>query len=106
MPRRTGVRWEAGRCAVLEELSDDGVVRRLVFRPAEVGWEVAGEELLVDGEVRLAVAYEDYRPVGEAGLWPHRSRIEDRLRGSRVVLETRKVRTEGVTDAFFAMQDP
>lgn len=99
------VRWQAGSCAVLEELNGDAVVRRLAFRPVEEGWEVAREEVVHAGEVALQVLFDDYRPVDEAGLWPHRSQIDDPARGSMIVLSTRKLRTEGVTDAFFALQE-
>ena len=99
------VRWRAGACAVLEEVEADAVVRRLAFRPVEAGWEVASEEVISSGEVALRVQFGDYRAVDGAGPWPHRSEIADPGRGSRIVLETKKLRTDGVTDAFFAMQE-
>ena len=99
------VRWRAGACAVLEELSGGAVVRRVAYRPVEAGWEVATEEVLSAGEVRLAAVFTDYRPV-DGSVWPHRQEITDPLRGSSIVLETKALRTEGVTDAFFAMREP
>lgn len=99
------VRWQAGSCAVLEELADDAVIRRLAFRPADDGWEVAREEVVAGGEVALRVLFADYRPVDEAGVWPYRSEIADLSRGSMIVLLTKKLRTDGITDAFFAMQE-
>ena len=99
------VRWQAGSCAVLEEVRGEAVARRLAFRPEEGGWEVAQEEVIADGEVAMRVLFGDYRAIADAGVWPHRSEISDLSRGSMIVLETRKLRTDGVTDAFFAMQD-
>lgn len=99
------VRWQAGSCAVLEELAAGAVVRRLAFRQAEGLWLVAGEEVLDGGEVALAMRFDDYRPAGEAGIWPHKAEITDPARGSRITLLTRSLRTDGVTDAFFVMQE-
>jgi hypothetical protein len=103
--RDATVRWQEGSCAVLEELEGEVVVRRLAFRQGEASWEVALEEVVREGEVAMRVLYGDYRPIGEVGDWPHRSEISDLVRGSLIVLETKKLRTDGVTDAFFAMQD-
>ncbi len=98
------VRWRGGSCAVLEELDGDVVVRRLAFRPVGDAWEVAREEVVDAGEVRLAAAFTDYRPV-DGSVWPHRQEITDPTRGSSILLETKSLRTDGVTDAFFAMRD-
>jgi hypothetical protein len=99
------VRWQDGSCAVLEEIDGDVVVRRLAFRPVDAGWEVAREEALRDGQVQLLVDFADYRPVEGDGAWPHRSEITDPGRGTRILLLTKKLRTDGITDAFFAMQE-
>ena len=102
------VRWQPGACAVLEELEQDSVVRRLGFGQMDLPdsdasiWVVASEEIVNDDEVVAQTAYEDYRPVGE-GMWPFHSEVRDPRRGSVVILDARAVKTEGVTDAFFAM---
>lgn len=98
------VRWQRGACAVLEEVESETVVRRLAFRPDGEGWLLGTEQLLLDGEVRISAAFTDYRPV-DASLWAWRSEITDPVRGSRIVLLTKKLRTEGITDAFFALAD-
>jgi hypothetical protein len=98
------VRWQPGACAVLEEVDGDAVVRRMAFRPEGDSWLLGTEQLLVDGEVRISAAFDDYRPV-DASVWAWRSEITDPVRGSLIVLSTRKLRTEGITDAFFAMSD-
>jgi len=95
------VRWQGGACAVLEEVEGETVVRRLAFRPDGEGWLLGTEQLLVDGEVRISAAFDDYRPI-DASVWAWRSEITDPVRGSRIVLSTKKLRTDGVTDAFFA----
>ncbi len=104
------VRWEAGSCAVLEELDGDIVVRRLGFghaieAPTAGDWFVAREEILEGGQVVAATTYGDYRSVG-SGVWPYRSEVTDPRRGSTVLLEAKAVRTDGVTDAFFVMANP
>ena len=104
------VRWEAGACAVLEELDGDTVVRRLGFghtieAPTAGDWFVAREEILEGGQVVAATTYGDYRSVG-SGVWPYRSEVTDPRRGSTVLLEAKAVRTDGVTDAFFVMANP
>ncbi len=103
------VRWQPGTCAVLEELEGDAgavVVRRLAFAPAADGdWTLAREELLDAGAVRVAAEFTDYRAIDDSA-WAWRSEITDPVRGSRVLLETKRLRTDGVTDAFFAMTEP
>jgi len=105
------VRWQPGACAVLEELDDATVVRRLGFGRIDLAvdgadplatWVVASEEILDEDVVVAKTAYEDYRSVGE-GMWPFHSEVSDPRRGSVVVLDAKAVRTDGVTDAFFAM---
>ncbi|MCP4868751.1 MAG: glycosyltransferase [Proteobacteria bacterium] len=98
------VRWQDGACAVLEEIEQETVVRRLAFRPDGEGWLLGTEQLLLEGEVRISAAFSDYRPV-DASVWAWRSEITDPVRGSRIVLLTKKLRTEGITDAFFALAD-
>lgn len=100
------VRWQPGRCAVLEELDAGQVVRRLGFgRDESAAWHVAHEEIVEDGEVVATTSYADYRSVGN-GVWPYRSEVVDPRRGSTVLLEAKAVRTDGVTDAFFVMTEP
>ena len=99
------VRWQAGTCAVLEEVAGEAVQRRLAFRQIDAGWEVAREEVVEQGETRLAALFDDYRVVEGNGAWPHRSEIQDPDRGSTILLETKKLRTDGVSDGFFRMQD-
>lgn len=100
------VRWQPGRCAVLEELSAGEVVRRLGFgRDEAATWYVAHEEIVEAGEVVASTNYADYRSVGN-GVWPYRSEVVDPRRGSTVLLEAKAVRTDGVTDAFFVMSEP
>ncbi len=105
------VRWQPGACAVLEELDETSVVRRLGFGRSELGeegaipvptWVVSSEELLDDDVVVAKTTYEDYRSVGE-GMWPFHSEVSDPQRGSLVIMDAKAVRTDGVTDAFFAM---
>ena len=104
----SAVRWQPGACAVLEELEADTVVRRLGFGRVDLPdapaatWVVANESIVADDVVVASTAYEDYRRVGE-GMWPFHSEVSDPQRGSVVILEARAVRTDGVTDAFFAM---
>ncbi|MCO4772300.1 MAG: hypothetical protein KDA24_19860, partial [Deltaproteobacteria bacterium] len=102
------VQWKAGACAVLEELDEGAVVRRLGFGRSDADssqWLVAHEEIVEAGQVVATSTYGDYRSVGN-GVWPFLSEVIDPLRGSTVVLEAKAVRTDGVTDAFFVMADP
>ena len=104
------VRWKAGACAVLEEVEQDAVVRRLGFGRVDIDgdagpvttWVIGTEEIVNDDVVVAKTLYEDYRRVGE-GLWPFHSEVSDPRRGAVVVMDARAVRTDGVTDAFFAM---
>lgn len=99
------VRWQSGRCAVLEELDGDAVVRRLAFELAGTGWRVAREELVEAGEVALRADFTDWRDVGEGASWAHVWDLEDPRRGSAVHLETRRLRLDGLTDQHFAVPD-
>lgn len=101
------VRWKTGACAVLEQVDDGSVVRRLGFghESGAPEWIVASEEIVEDGQIVARTTYGDYRSVGN-GVWPYRSEVTDPLRGSIVLMEAKAVRTDGVTDAFFVMTDP
>jgi hypothetical protein len=101
------VRWQDGSCAVLEEVEEGVVVRRLGFGHEGAGadWIVASDEIMQDGQVVARTTYGDYRSVGN-GSWPFLSEVSDPIRGTTVVLEATAVRTDGVTDAFFVMTDP
>ena len=99
------VRWQAGTCAVLEELGQGEVVRRLRFEQQEGVWRVALEELIEAGVVALAASFSDWQDVGDGAFWANRWDLEDPARGSHIALLTRKVRLDGLTDAHFAVPD-
>lgn len=96
------VRWQPGTCAVLEEVEDGAVVRRIGFAAEGDAWYVAREAVLAEGRERMAVVYSDYREAG-GGAWPHRAEITDSDRGSLVVLTTRRLRVDGLSDEHFAL---
>lgn len=96
------VQWRPGACAVLEELDGGTIVRRLGFGREDGAWVVANEEIVEDGQVVARSTYGDYRSVG-AGAWPWLSEVVDPRRGSVVTLSVQAVRTDGVTEDFFAM---
>jgi hypothetical protein len=72
-------------------------------------WELAREEILLDGQPALQVASADWRPLlrespsAAGAAWPWYQDIVDPARGTRVRILTTRLRTDGVTDAFFAM---
>ncbi len=99
------VRWQAGTCAVLEEVAGTEVVRRIAFQQQDGAWRVAREELVEGGVVALAANFSAWQDVGEGALWAHRWDLEDPLRGSHIALLTKKVRLDGLTDAHFAVPE-
>jgi len=104
--RGESVAWQSGACAVLEEFDAAGVVaRRLAWQQGGGGWHLAREELLEAGELLLVASYSDYRLVGDANSWPHLLELRDAISGSTASLETTFVRSDGVTDEFFAMAE-
>ncbi len=104
--RGQSVRWQAGACAILEELdASERVVRRFAWQRSGDGWQLVREELLEDEQLLLVAAYSDYRSVGDSVSWPYRLELRDEVGGSSALMETRFLRTDGVGDEFFAMAD-
>jgi len=100
---RSEVRWQAGRCAVLEMLAhDDEVGRRFSYRMTEGSWEVAREELVGETGVELVAKFDDYRSVGTDATWAYHQELEEPSRGSRVTFDTRSLRTDGVAPSLFS----
>ncbi len=100
------VRWQAGRCAVLETIGQDGEVgRRFSYRRTGGSWEVAREELLGKAGTELVARFDDYRSVGASGTWAYHQELEEPNRGSRVTFDTRSLRTEGVVPSLFSFMD-
>jgi len=91
------VRWEPGACAVLQELDGDRVVRSLRLEPGSR--LVVEDRLFLDGDPAVTVLPSDHRPVGE-GFWPHRIEVRSLTSADKVVLTTRRVRTEGFDHLF------
>jgi hypothetical protein len=95
--------WQEGSCAVLEARAADGsVLRRFSYRRSEAGWEVAREELLGPAGSQLVARFDDYRSVGIHATWPYHQELEEPIRGTRVTLDTRSLRTEGLDPSLFA----
>jgi len=95
--------WKEGGCAILETRGSEGqVTRRFSYRPTDDSWEVAREEVLGMAGPELVAEFADYRPVPGSNTWAYQQELSQPQRGTRITLQTKLVRTEGVTSSLFA----